>query len=161
MKAPWPFYFDFVAFPLLAIGLLAGFCRSWQFVGLTGLGFLLFTFAEYWIHRVALHQFFYHGRHERHHTHPDEYVAFPIWYSPLIFAGLFVLMPLPIFAGFVVGFVWFIYWHHILHHFDLSAWPQTIQRYAIWHLSHHRLDNCNYGITVPIWDFLFGTYRKS
>jgi dihydroceramide fatty acyl 2-hydroxylase len=161
MRGPLPFYFDFVAFPILAIVLFVMFCRSWQFIGLALCGTLLFTLTEYWMHRIALHRFFYHGTHERHHDHPDEYVTFPIWYTPAIFAGFFMLIPLPIFAGFVVGFCWFIYWHHILHHFDLTKWPRPIRRYAIWHLGHHRLDTCNYGITVPIWDFVFGTYRPS
>lgn len=68
-------------------------------------------------------------------------------------------MPLALFAGLVVGFCWFIYWHHIPHHVELTGWPRPIQRYAIWHLGHHRFDDRNFGITVPIWDFVFGTYR--
>lgn len=160
MKGPLPFYFDFVVFPLLGVILLAVFCRSWQFVGLAACGALLFTFMEYWVHRIALHRFFYHGTHERHHDHPDEYVVFPVWYTPAIFAGFFLVMPLAVFAGVVIGFCWFIYWHHILHHFDLSRF-NLIRRYAIWHLAHHRFDDCNFGITVPIWDFAFGTYWPS
>ena len=161
MKGPAPFYFDFVAFPILAVSIFAAFCRSWEFVALAACGVVLFTLTEYWVHRVALHRFFYHGAHERHHDHPNEYVSFPIWYTPALFAGFFVIMPLPVFAGFVIGFIWFLYWHHALHHFDLTFWPRPIQRYAIWHLAHHRLDDCNYGITVPVWDFIFGTYRKA
>lgn len=160
MKGPSWFYFDFVMFPKLAAIIFVGWCRSWDFVAWAGFGVLFFTFAEYWVHRVALHRFFYHGNHERHHDHPAEYVQFPIWYSPLIFVGFWLVMPLPIFAGMVVGYCWFLYWHHILHHFDLTTWPRFVQRYALWHLAHHRRDDCNYGITVPFWDFLFLTYRK-
>lgn len=160
-RGPLPFYFDFVAFPVLAAVLFGLYCRSWSFVGLAVAGVLLFTLMEYWAHRTVLHRFFYHGTHERHHDHPAEYVVFPIWYTPAIFAGFFLIMPLPLFAGVVVGFCWFLYWHHVLHHFDLTAWPRPVQRYAIWHLAHHRLDDCNFGITMPLWDFLFGTYRRT
>lgn len=161
MRGTPAFYFDFFAFPALAIVLFGFFCRSWQFVGIAAFGAILFTFAEYWVHRVALHRFFYHGTHERHHDHPAEYVTFPIWYTPAIFAMFYFAMPLAVFAGVVVGFCWFTWWHHILHHFDLTKWPRPVQRYALWHLAHHRLDDCNYGITVPVWDFVFGTYRPS
>lgn len=160
-RGPLAFYFDFAAFPLLAIILIAGYCRTWEWLGWTGLGLLLFTLVEYWVHRWPLHTFFYSGAHERHHDHPAEYVAFPIWYTPVGFAVFFLIMPLPILAGFTVGYVWFLYWHHILHHFDLTKWPRPVQRYALWHLAHHRLDDCNFGITVPVWDWLFGTYRRA
>lgn len=76
MRGPLPFYFDFVAFPILGVGLFAIYCRSWHFIGLSALGITLFTLMEYWVHRVALHRFFYQGNHERHHNHPAEYVTF-------------------------------------------------------------------------------------
>lgn len=158
IRGPPLFYVDFILFPLIAVALMAGWWRSAIFGLETGLGILLFSFIEYWVHRIALHRFLYHGRHERHHQHPAEYVTFPVWYVPAIFFGFFLAMPLGIFCGVVLGYCWFNYWHHILHHFDLTKWPRPVQRYAIWHLSHHRNDDCNFGITLPIWDFLFGTY---
>lgn len=161
MRGPPLFYVDFIAFPTLAIAILILSPWSWWLGTEVACGVALFTLMEYWVHRIALHQFFYHGRHERHHDHPDEYVIFPFWYTPAIFAGFFLIVPLPVFTGIVIGFCWFIYWHHFLHHFDLTKWPRPIQLYAIWHLAHHREDDCNYGITVPIWDFMFGTYRSS
>lgn len=161
LRGPLPFYFDFVAFPLLATALFAGYCRSWSFVGAATLGVLLFTFVEYWAHRGPLHSFFYHGAHERHHDHPAEYVTFPIWATPAAFLGFYLVMPLAVFAGFVVGFIWFLYWHHVLHHFDLTTWPRPVQRHALWHLAHHRLDTVNFGITTSLWDRVFGTYRRA
>ena len=158
MRGPLTFYFDFVTFPLLGAFLFAEFCRSWEFVGWAAFGAVLFTFMEYWVHRIALHRFFYHGTHERHHLHPEEYVVFPIWYTPAIFVVFLLIFPIPVFTGLVVGFCWFIYWHHILHHFDLSG-LKLIRRYAIWHLAHHRRDDVNFGITVSLWDWIFGTYQ--
>lgn len=160
LRGPWQFYFDFVLFPTIAITVIAIDCRSLAWVGLAMCGVLLFSFLEYWVHRIALHEFFYHGTHERHHTHPAEYVVFPIWYTPAFFAGFFFVLPLPIFAGTVIGYIWFLVWHHILHHFDLSGF-NLIRRYAVWHLKHHKMDDCNFGITLPIWDFMFGTHKPA
>lgn len=160
MRGPTLFYFDFVVFPILATIMFITYCRDWGFIEISILGFFLFTFVEYWVHRTVLHRLFYHGVHERHHDHPEEYVVFPIWYTPLIFLVFWAIMPVALFSGFVVGFCWFVYWHHILHHFDLSKLV-IIRRYALWHLAHHKLDYCNYGITVPVWDFVFGTYRSA
>jgi dihydroceramide fatty acyl 2-hydroxylase len=157
----WRYNIDFVVFPALGIGLAAYDCRSISWAALALVGVVLFTLTEYWAHRIALHEFFWEGYHHRHHDHPDEYSTFPLWYTPAIFAGFFLILPLPVFAGFVVGYVWFLYWHDVLHHYDMMKLPRSVQKYALWHLAHHKLDNCNFGITVPVWDWAFGTYRRT
>lgn len=156
----WMYRVDFVLYPLLAAGLIAWDCRSAEWACLALAGIALFTFVEYWAHRILLHRFFFYGTHERHHTHPNEYVVFPIWYTPLFFAALFVALPVAVFAGFCIGYFWFQVWHHVLHHVDLTTWPRPVQRYAMWHLAHHRFDDCNFGITIPFWDVVFRTYRS-
>lgn len=160
-RADWRYYVDFFLFPPAAVLIAILYARSigwWTwFAG----GFLLWTFAEYWTHRTLLHVMFWHGTHERHHRRPAEYVVFPAWQTAAIFAGfigLFLMLPASIFCGFVAGYSWFLAMHHWLHHVDLAAHP-WLQRYAIWHNRHHRLGNCNYGITTPIWDVVFGTSR--
>jgi len=158
-KGPPLFYVDFISFPVLAMITLVGWCRSLDWVPLIVFGLLLFSFAEYWVHRIGLHVFFYHGAHQKHHIYPSGYTVFPIWYSPFAAVVLWLIFPLPIFVGLILGFVWFIYWHHVLHHFNLANFNLT-RKYAIWHLRHHRLDTCNYGITLPIWDYMFGTFEK-
>jgi len=30
-----------------------------------------------------------------------------------------------------------------------------------WHELHHKFIRCNFGITVPFWDVVFGTYRRA
>lgn len=159
MNGPLFFYFDFVLFPILAIVLILSGEQTSYFWGQVIGGAVLFTFAEYWAHRSFLHGLFYHGQHEHHHLHPADYVVFPIWYTPLIFFLFWFVFPLGIFTGLVIGYCWFLTWHHVLHHFDLTQWP-LVKKYALWHLAHHHNPKCNYGITVPIWDLLFRTYRK-
>lgn len=156
----WRYYLDFVTFPILFIGLVAFDCRSIDWLALAALGALLFTLVEYWTHRSFLHRFFWHGRHERHHKQPSEHVIFPLWHTPAIFAGFFVVLPLPVFAGFVAGYVWFLVLHHALHHWTLrrATW---LHGYAHWHNLHHVHDDCNFGITTSGWDWLFGTYRAA
>jgi sterol desaturase/sphingolipid hydroxylase (fatty acid hydroxylase superfamily) len=157
----WLYWLDYATYPLLVMWLAMIDCRSFGWVAAAFAGLVLFTFVEYWAHRLVLHQIFYHQGHQRHHTHPAEYVVFPIWYLPSIFAAFFVVLPLSVFTGFIVGYIWFHSWHHVLHHVDLSRWPRAVQRYAIWHFEHHRIDGCNFGITVPVWDFVFRSYRRS
>jgi dihydroceramide fatty acyl 2-hydroxylase len=153
-------YLDHALAPLLAIAIAAFDCRSWDWLAWAAFGALLFTFIEYWTHRIILHRLYWHGTHERHHTHPSEPSLFPWWYTPAIFAGFFVVMPLHVFAGFLTGYGWFLYWHHALHRWQLDRHP-WVRAYADWHNVHHAGQPANYGITVPVWDFVFGTYRRA
>jgi sterol desaturase/sphingolipid hydroxylase (fatty acid hydroxylase superfamily) len=156
MKSYW---LDFILYPVIALGLAAMFCRSWDWVGWAAFGAVFFTFAEYWVHRSLLHRWFYHGTHERHHKEPEEFVVFPLWYVPSIFFCFSLVMPPAVFAGFCLGYTWFVVWHHMLHHWDLAKRPLT-RRYAAWHDLHHKFIRCNFGITHPLWDVVFGTYRR-
>lgn len=156
MKGPWQFYVDFVIFPI--IGLLSvPFVTNWW---MAAAGVFLFSFMEYWVHRVPLHTFYYHGVHEHHHKHPKDYSVFPFWFTPSVFLGFWIVFPSSVFTGLVVGYLWFLLWHHILHHFNLEKLPRWVQKYALWHLKHHHDDDCNFGITLPVWDYLFRTYRR-
>ncbi|MCS3725515.1 sterol desaturase family protein [Bradyrhizobium betae] len=163
-RSNWLFWLDFTVYPLAAAMVAAvdwrGSAIDAGWVALALLGFVLFTFTEYWVHRLPLHAWLYHDRHERHHTHPREYVVFPIYYSPAIFAAAYLALPHAVFVGFTLGYLWFLVWHHLLHHVDLNRVPAFVRAYAVWHLAHHHDETCNFGITVPVWDFVFGTYRR-
>jgi sterol desaturase/sphingolipid hydroxylase (fatty acid hydroxylase superfamily) len=154
----WRYWTDFVLAPLALIAVIAVDARSLGFVALFAIGVIAWTFAEYWVHRTALHRWFWHGVHEDHHLRPADYVTAIWWYTPLLFAALFILLPAGLFAGFLAGYVAFLAIHHALHHVDLRE-RTWLHRYAIWHGRHHKLSDCNYGITVPVWDVLFGTSR--
>jgi len=158
MSEKLAYWFDFIWAPLAVLASTALYARSWSFAVLALAGFVLFTFAEYWVHRLILHRWFYHGTHEMHHVAPSQYVTFAIWKVPAFFFLAFVLMPSGLFSGFVLGYCWFILWHHLLHHVELSDRP-LLAHYARWHLVHHRASKWNFGITTPIWDRVFGTYR--
>lgn len=152
------YYLDIVLYPVLAIVLAGLTARTWSWAAWCALGIAAFTLAEYSTHRWVLHWVFWHGTHERHHKHPEEFVIFPIYYVPSLFLALYFIVPLPFFAGVCLGWSWFVAWHHALHHWDLAGHP-LIRRYAAWHDLHHHSIGCNYGITHPLWDVVFGTYR--
>lgn len=154
------YYFDFVAYPILISMFIGTSFNGWSWLGQALLGTTLFTLTEYWTHRALLHVVMWHSTHQRHHVFPEEYVTFPVWYLPAIFIAFWAVLPVAVFTGFLAGFVWFMYWHHILHHWDLSKTPGWVQRYAKWHDLHHKKTSCNYGITHPGWDWVFGTYRR-
>lgn len=158
-EAPdWRYWFDFVCFPAAAAVLIAVDCRSLSWLGLMVAGFVAWTFVEYWVHRTVLHRVMWHNTHEQHHRRPSEFVVFPVWYLPLGFTALWLVTPNSLFAGFILGYVWFLSMHHMLHHWALleRTW---LHRYAIWHKRHHKFTDCNYGITTSIWDAVFLTSR--
>lgn len=154
----WRYWVDFYIFPPLAVGLAVYDCRSSLWVLMCITGFALWTFAEYWVHRSLLHRWFWHGTHERHHDHPSEFVTNIWWYTPILFFVAFFVMPISLYVGFSLGYIWFLTMHHWLHHIELKG-RTWLHSYAIWHNRHHKLTDCNYGITTPVWDILFRTSR--
>jgi sterol desaturase/sphingolipid hydroxylase (fatty acid hydroxylase superfamily) len=161
--AYWLDYMLFTAFiPMVAIADHANW--SWIWLAVAIFGMIAFTYIEYWTHRVVLHKLVWHSIHARHHKHPEEYVTFPIWVMP----GSYALMLLiclaatgsaALWVGFSLGYLWFISWHHVLHHLELARLPAPVRRYAAWHDRHHEGLPCNYGITHPFWDIVHGTSR--
>ena len=155
----WKYYFDFGLFPVVGVVLAS---LTWTgpsyLLGILS-GTLLFTLIEYWTHRSILHRWFWHGYHERHHTHPAEFVPLPLWYTPLIFTGFGLVFPYSVTVGLMLGYMWFFGLHHLLHHVSHRKHP-WLGAYAKWHMRHHDECPCNYGITHPLWDMVFGTYRR-
>lgn len=157
-RAWFGYWLDSALYPCAAVIVAALYARSLDWLWLVPLGFVGWTFVEYWVHRSLLHRWFWHGTHEHHHTQPKGYVVFAIWKLPLFFAACFLVMPPPLFAGFVLGYVWFLTMHHWLHHLDLRQ-HTWLHRYSIWHNRHHKFGDCNYGITTDVWDRVFLTSR--
>jgi sterol desaturase/sphingolipid hydroxylase (fatty acid hydroxylase superfamily) len=167
MKGPLNHYIDWVIFPVL-FAIISYFTANsliWIFWCVTG--FIAWTFLEYWTHRLFLHQIYWHANHQHHHSNPQDYIVFPLWYMPSLFLAAYLILKFtlptlvwPLLAGFSLGYCWFLIWHHALHHLDLENKP-WIKTYANWHNVHHEGYPANYGITTPIWDFVFRTYRPA
>jgi sterol desaturase/sphingolipid hydroxylase (fatty acid hydroxylase superfamily) len=158
MFTHWRYWLDFFIFPTAVVAAVAYDARSIGWFALMVFGLVLWTFAEYWIHRSVLHRWLWHGTHERHHAEPHEFVEAIWWYAPLLFGILIMMWPYNLWAGFALGYILFMAQHHRLHHSPLK--PDTsLYEAAKQHGLHHRHTVCNFGITTHVWDRIFRTYR--
>ncbi|KAK7195241.1 Cytochrome b5-like Heme/Steroid binding domain/Fatty acid hydroxylase superfamily [Novymonas esmeraldas] len=147
-------------------------------------GVALWTFMEYFIHRVIFHferaipepifdnplckllHLLVHGIHHIIPMDPDRLVFPPALFvvaSTLIYNGYGYLMTgscLDVVAGGVVcGYVLYDEIHYLLHHRDpTDAYFKDLKKY---HHAHHYVDDTRgYGISNKFWDIVFGTACK-
>lgn len=138
-------------------------------------GILLWTLLEYVIHRYAFHyepksdwgkrlHFMMHGVHHDYPNDASRLVMPPSVSIPLavFFYGLFLIIfgwyTPPVFAGLVFGYLCYDMIHYGTHHFSMSSRiGQWLKRY---HLCHHfKDDHIGFGVSSPLWDFVFRTRR--
>ncbi|MEL6657836.1 MAG: sterol desaturase family protein [Bacteroidota bacterium] len=173
-----------IAFPvsiffLYAAGLLYYTIVSVQLsvgtvVGLFFSGLLLFTFAEYAIHRWVYHPpedasqgfvDFTYKVHGIHHAYPKDKqrLAMPPWLSALVatvllfvFEFLLGRFGFSLLAGFLTGYASYLLVHYVVHIFPM---PKNRLK-ALWvnHAIHHYSeDEILFGVSSPLWDYVFGT----
>jgi len=147
-------------------------------VGLAFAGALGWTLIEYLLHRFLFHyepgpqrwkqdlMFLIHGVHHDYPWDPDRLVMPPtvsaavaglLWYPTLW------LVPAPLhdifFAGLIAGYVYYDLGHYAWHNLK----PRTaLGRYLrSYHLIHHfKTPNSRWGVSTPLWDYVFGTARE-
>jgi len=144
--------------------------------GLFLLGVLIWTLLEYIIHRYVFHyepktalgKRLHYIIHGVHHDYPNDArrlvmppsISIPV---ALLFWTLFAISlgkyAPAVSAGFGFGYVCYDSIHFAIHHFEMK------RRVLLWlkqyHLRHHyKDDHVGYGISSPLWDYLFGTTRK-
>jgi sterol desaturase/sphingolipid hydroxylase (fatty acid hydroxylase superfamily) len=143
------------------------------------LGLILWTVAEYTLHRFLFHYrprtprqerifFLFHGVH---HAQPQDKtrLVMPLPVSipmAILFYGLFYLALAvviqapawvnPLMAGFLIGYLMYDMTHYATHHFPMrSGLGKYLKRY---HMMHHYKDpDTRFGVSSPIWDWVFGT----
>jgi Sterol desaturase len=145
-------------------------------VALFLLGVLLWTLIEYLIHRYIFHyepktrwgkqlHFVIHGVHHDYPNDARRLVMPPVISIPLafFFSVLFFLifgsLAPAVFAGLVFGYVCYDMLHYATHHLAMKrgVWLWLKQ----YHLRHHfKDDEVGYGISSPLWDYVFRTTRK-
>ena len=141
-------------------------------------GTLSFTFAEYIIHRWVYHP--PHGSSERykevmynahgfHHDYPKDKkrLAMPPIVAVVIstvLLGLFRLVlgdySFSFLAGFVVGYAMYLVVHYTVHMYPP---PKNFLK-ALWvnhALHHYSEDDVLFGVSQPLWDYVFGTLPES
>lgn len=134
--------------------------------------FLLWTFVLYWIHRVCHGIPILRNIHLDHHAFVNKNTPKWAWNNLLLFndtpkstADLWITEVIPTFIfSFITGqwwiFIFYYLWASLIQEriehsksFDLPVLTS-----GKWHLIHHRT-NKNYGLFLPIWDILFGSYK--
>ncbi len=136
-------------------------------------GVLLWTLLEYLIHRFVFH---YHPKTERgkrinflihgvHHGYPMDRtrLVMPLAVSVPLAIILFFLFKLifgeyylSYYAGLVFGYLCYDYIHYATHHFPMKRGIGKFLK--VYHLKHHfRNENKSFGVSSPLWDYVFRT----
>lgn len=124
-------------------------------------GFIFGTFIEYWLHR-ALHKFF-PVYHQQHHDDPKDYSVGGSWQAHLSYIALGAVVisffSLWMALGFLIWYGIYVCVHYYCHHLPAikATWVDPFQDN---HIVHHNENDFNYGVTSPVWDLAFMTYKK-
>ncbi len=171
------YFADFAVYPSIVLGLLTLTLRhapsvvwiEWSIACLAGIA--AWTLLEYAIHRGVLHRIrFFAAMHELHHEDPEGFVGTPTWLSlPAVCIG--ALFPLwwktgfdfasGVTAGLMLGYVWYVGIHHMLHHWRIRPGSYLYHRKHCHALHHHARQPCNFGVTSQFWDRVFGTAHRA
>lgn len=142
--------------------------------GLVLLGLVLWTLLEYVLHRFVFHfeprgktqeelAFVIHGIHHDYPWDADRLVMPP---AVSLLIGALLWFPVKwtfgepwfyaVYAGIVIGYLWYDLSHYASHHWKpRTAWGRYMRSY---HLVHHfKTPARRYGVSTPIWDYVFGT----
>ena len=182
LKSNWKnlWYFQaYFFYPPILLGLainaaleLGGQYLTWTLP----LGVVIWGFVEYIMHRWIFHQpergqwwRLLPWAHRTHHKHPREIslIFAPVWFSLpisiLIWLALSLIIgnrqiAVLILIGIWVGYLWYEFVHYTAH----CRQPKTrLMRYLkTYHLLHHHTSaSIWFGVTSPVVDRLFGTYK--
>ncbi len=145
-------------------------------IGVLAVGIAAWTLLEYLLHRYLFHftpnpqsewqvdlSWLIHGIHHDYPWDPDRLVMPPfatfvisaaLW--PLFHALGGAVYDTSFFAGLLLGYMWYDLTHYYVHHaVPTTRWGKWLRRY---HLLHHfDAAELRYGITSPLWDWVFRT----
>ena len=169
------YFVEFAIFPVLILILSGmglhdvGSGGAARWLGLVAMSLLAWTFIEYALHRFVFHHVpMIRESHYQHHDHERELIGTPSWVSLAVYA----IVASPFFAffsfgtvsavsvGLMVGYLWYITIHHLTHfaHPDHGSLLYRLKRH---HALHHHVDpDNNFGVTTPLWDWVFGTLSR-
>jgi sterol desaturase/sphingolipid hydroxylase (fatty acid hydroxylase superfamily) len=143
------------------------------------IGLVLWTLSEYLLHRFVFHfkprapwqeriVFLFHGIHHYQPNCKTRLVMPPVVSIPLsfVFYGAVYLVAgvalgaytwvAPIFSGLIFGYLAYDLTHYATHHLPLKG--RYLKYLKKHHMLHHfKTPDARYGVSSPIWDFVFGT----
>ena len=148
---------------------------SREFLALTFFGIFIWTFLEYLIHRYFLHPQvkqpwlgkILHYTHLKHHDDADDphlfHIPLPMTLLVYFMVTVFLYLifwradyTLSVMAIIMICYVIFE-WFHLWVHMTTSRKP-IARWYRKHHFIHHYRDtNRCFGVTTPIWDYIFRT----
>jgi sterol desaturase/sphingolipid hydroxylase (fatty acid hydroxylase superfamily) len=176
--SPWfpILFYTPIAAAAITWNLFASGVAWWEFVALPITGLLLWTLLEYVIHSVGFHWPTRSQRwrevqlsHESHHEEPTDPVrivaqlttSLPV--ALVVFGALSLVFwdPKPaalVMVGVMVGYLAYEVVHYRIHLGWKSRWlPRALVRHHLYH--HHKDQTRCYGVTTPLWDWIFRTNR--
>ena len=132
------------------------------------------TLTEYLMHRFVGHVYgastFFGKTHRAHHAEKDLFlplgykiaslfkVGIPLGVITSLFFGASVGVPFT--AGFAMAFIGYEWLHHTLHvSRPKTAYGRWARRHHFYH--HFEAPGANFGVTSPLWDFVFGTAQRA
>jgi len=137
-------------------------------------GFLAWTLAEYWLHRLFFHwtppgrwgermHFLVHGVH--HKWPKDKYrlvmppavsIALYFIFGALFYVTLGPRLTWGVHCGYVIGYMFYDITHYYIHHFNpKSAYGLRLKKNHMLH--HFKTHNERFGVSNMVWDKVFGT----
>jgi cyclopropane-fatty-acyl-phospholipid synthase len=132
-------------------------------------GFLSWTLIEYLLHRWVLHGWTPAAReHAKHHRDTHALISTPLMLIPLLSAVIFAAIAFAtsigdaalITCGLYAGYNYFVIVHHLQHfHPELLARSPLFERNLRLHELHHRHPGTHFGISVALWDRVFGSRK--
>lgn len=144
-------------------------------IGFFLIGFLFFTLFEYLMHRFVYHlpsvydesgpAYALHGIHHKYPRDKKRLVMPPVLsvlLASIILGINYFLMGeigFPFTAGFLFGYAAYLSVHFIVHRFKP---PKNIFKELWIHHSihHYQDDEVAFGVSSPLWDYVFGTMPK-
>ena len=145
-----------------------------KLISLIVLGIIVWSLAEYVLHRFVFHyvpdsklgqriHFIFHGVHHDYPSDSRRLVMPPSASLPLavIFYLLFYIIVgriyvAPFMAGFLSGYLCYDMTHYAVHHFNMhNKFWLAIKNH---HMKHHYQDpSKGFGVSSPVWDKIIGT----
>ena len=130
------------------------------------IGAVLWTLAEYAIHRWLYHSVSYFiVLHDEHHKSPTEYIGAPPLIGLLFIFGV-IFLPVAAFSvmaagGLTAGLLAGYATYQLVHHADHFWRPKPagyFYRARLRHAVHHYHNELgNFGVTTPLWDLALGS----
>lgn len=162
----WAYFLDFALVPIALVFLVPNAIDSDGVLAALlwiGIGLLIWTLVEYWIYRLLFHgRTLFEPMHQEHHRLPKAMIGVASWGTFSAFAAIWLVCGSAFTAGLMAGYLAYCAIHVRMHHHARDA---RLSRYIALmhahHVGHHRGGHGNFGVSSPLWDFVFATYRPT